>query len=145
MTLEFLVLFVVGALAAIITFILHTTFKQNTVRASALVGLFSCLIVFLFSEFLSDYLIKNIPLIAFGASFIGMVSSSVVSSPFLLGFSGVVFTFVFLNANSVFNGFGGGLGVSACISLLVVLALPVILKKRTRLLLLLRVKRILGN
>ena len=145
MNLDLLILVLEGAFSTIITFILHTKYRQNTVRSSALVGIFSCLIVFLFSEFLSDYLIKNIPLIAFGASFIGMVSSSVVSSPFLLGFSGVVFTFVFLNANSVFNGFGGGLGVSACISLLVVLALPVIFKKRTRRLLLLRVKRILGN
>lgn len=145
MNLDLLILVLVGAFSTIVTFILHTKYRQNTVRSSALVGIFSCLIVFLFSEFLSDYLIKNIPLIAFGASFIGMVSSSVVSSPFLLGFSGVVFTFVFLNANSVFNGFGGGLGVSACISLLVVLALPVILKKRTRRLLILRVKRILGN
>jgi len=145
MTLEFLVLFVVGALAAVITFILHTTFKQNTVRASALVGLFSSLVVFAFPEYLSDYLITHIPLIAFGASFIGMVSSTVISNVFLLGFSGGVFTFIFLNANSIFNGFGGGLGVSACISLLIVLALPIIFKKRTRRIGWLKIKKTLQN
>lgn len=145
MNLELLILVLVGACAAVITFILHTTFKQNTVRASALVGLFSSLVVFAFPEYLSDYLITHIPLIAFGASFIGMVSSSVISNVFLLGFSGGIFTFIFLNAHRVFNGFGGGLGVSACIALLIVLALPVLFKKRTRCIAWLRIKMAFQN
>ncbi|TYC17876.1 hypothetical protein ES677_00425 [Bizionia gelidisalsuginis] len=132
MNLELLLLVGLGAFSAIVTFILHTKYKQNTVRASALVGLFSSLVVLIFPDALSAYHIKNIPLVAFGASFIGMVSSSVLSNYFLLACSGSVFTFVFLKANSVFSGFGGGLGVAACISLLVVLALPVIFKKAIR-------------
>lgn len=130
MNFETIVLCSVGALSVIATFVLHTKYNQSAVRASSLIGLSSGITVLLFQSFFSEYLFEHIPLVAFGASFIGMVSSSVISNYVLLGASGGLFAVLFLLSNSVFKGFGGGLGVAACISLLVALALSLILRKK---------------
>jgi len=132
MDLEFLLLLGIGGGSAVATFILQIKCKQSPVRASALVGVGVGLFVLLFPKLLSPFLMENIPLVCFGASFIGMVSSKVVSNHILIGISGVVFTIIFLNTSTYFNGFGGGLGSAACISLLVTLSIPV-LKRRGKL------------
>ncbi|GAL64029.1 hypothetical protein JCM19300_3232 [Algibacter lectus] len=44
---------------------------------------------------MSPYLTQNLPLVCFGASFIGMVSFKVLSNYLLIGFSGIVFTIIF--------------------------------------------------
>ena len=132
MDLEFLLLLIIGGGSAVATFILQVKCKQSPVRSSALVGVVVGLFVLMFPKLLSPFLTENIPLVCFGASFIGMVSSKVVSNHLLIGISGVVFTIIFFNTSSYFNGFGGGLGSAACISLLVTLSIPV-LKKRGKL------------
>ncbi|EGV44032.1 hypothetical protein BZARG_1475 [Bizionia argentinensis JUB59] len=132
MVIEYIVLLVAGGLSSLTTFILHVKFNQGTVRASALVGVLAGVFVLLFPNLLSVYLIENLPLVCFGASFTGMVSSNVLSNYVLVALSGVVFTIIFFNASSFFNGFGGGLGSAACIALLVTLSIP-ILKKKGRL------------
>ena len=132
MDLEFLLLLIIGGGSAVATFILQVKCKQSPVRSSALVGVGIGLFVLMFPKLLSPFLTENIPLVCFGASFIGMVSSKVVSNHLLIGISGVVFTIIFFNTSSYFNGFGGGLGSAACISLLVTLSIPV-LKKRGKL------------
>lgn len=124
------ILFLAGGLSSIITFVLQVNFKQGAVRASALVGVLVGVFVLIFPNLLSPYLTKNLPLVCFGASFIGMVSSKVLSNYFLIGISGMVFTFIFLNTSSYFEGFGGGLGSAACIALLVTLSFPILRKKR---------------
>lgn len=130
MDIEQFILFLVGGVSAMVTFFLHVDLKQGPVRASALVGVSVGVFVLLFPNVLSPYLTKNLPLVCFGASFIGMVSAKVLSNYFLIGFSGIVFTIIFFNTSSVFNGFGGGLGSAACIALLVSLSFPVLRKRR---------------
>ncbi|QRM89891.1 hypothetical protein FG167_11835 [Lacinutrix sp. WUR7] len=124
------ILFLAGGFSSIITFVLQVNFKQGAVRASALVGVLVGAFVLIFPNLLSPYLTENLPLVCFGASFIGMVSSKVLSNYFLIGISGMVFTFIFLNTSSYFEGFGGGLGSAACIALLVTLSFPILRKKR---------------
>ncbi|WP_147676030.1 hypothetical protein [Algibacter pacificus] len=130
MDIEQFILFLVGGISAMVTFFLHVDLKQGPVRASALVGVLFGVFVLWFPDLLSAYLTKNLPLVCFGASFIGMVSSKVLSNYFLIGFSGVVFTIIFFNTSRYFNGFGGGLGSAACIALLVSLSFPVLRKQR---------------
>jgi len=130
MDIEQFILFLLGGISAMFTFFLHVDLKQGPVRASALVGVFVGVFVLLFPNVLSAYLTKNVPLVCFGASFIGMVSSKVLSNYFLIGLSGIVFTIIFFNTSSFFEGFGGGLGSAACIALLVSLSFPVLRKRR---------------
>lgn len=130
MNAELLILIISGALSAVITFILNVKFKQGHVRASALVGVVVGCFVLLFPNLFSQYLNHNLPLVCFGASFVGMVSHKVLGNYYLLALSGGIFTILFLNISSMFNGFGGGLGATACVALLITLAIPVIFKKR---------------
>jgi len=132
MDLEFLLLHIIGGGSAVATYILQIKFKQSPVKSSALLGVIVGLFFLIFPKLFSAYLTENIPLVCFGASFIGMVSSKVVYNHIQIGVSGVVFTIIYLNTSTYFNGFGGGLGSTACIALLVTLSIPV-LKKKNRL------------
>ncbi|WP_452231995.1 hypothetical protein [Lacinutrix sp. MEBiC02595] len=125
------ILLLAGGFSSILTFVLQVNYKQGAVRASALVGVFVGIFVLVFPKLLSPYLTTNLPLVCFGASFIGMVSSKVLSNYFLIGISGIVFTLIFLNTSTYFQGFGGGLGSAACIALLVTLSIPILKKKGT--------------
>lgn len=119
-----------GGLSAFLTYILHVKLKQGAVRASALVGVVAGLLTFIFPKYLSINMTENLPLIIFGASFVGMVSSEVLSNYILIGISGSLFAVVFMNTSSLFSGFGGGLGTGACIAVLVTLSVPVLTKNR---------------
>jgi hypothetical protein len=131
MGLEHFILFCVGALSAIVTFFLHVECKLGSVKASSLVGVLIGLFVLIFPNLLSPFLTRNLPLVCFGASFVGMASSEVLSSYLLIGFSGLVFTVIFFNMSSFFYGFGGGLGSAACIAVLVSLSIPALRKQKS--------------
>ncbi|MGJ8733711.1 MAG: hypothetical protein ACSHW4_11215 [Cellulophaga sp.] len=126
---EHFVLLLIGSLSAIVTFLLQFKYKQSAVRASALVGVLSGGFVFIFPNLLPTYFSHHLPLVCFGASFIGMVSSSVTKSYWVISISGVIFTVLYLNTSTYFTGFGGGLGSAACIALLVTLAIPIVVNK----------------
>jgi len=132
MNVELFILIMLGAFSAVLTFIINVKFNQGHVRASALVGVAAGCFVLLFPNLLSPYLTHHLPLVCFGASFVGMVSHKVLSDYFLIAISGGLFTVLFLNLSKMFDGFGGGLGVTACIALLITLAIPVLLEKIKR-------------
>ena len=128
MNIDLIILILLGAFSALITFILNVKLNQGHVRASALVGVsIGCFILFC-PNLLSDYFTQNLPLVCFGASFVGMVSHKVISNYFLIAIAGAVFTLLFLNLSSIFNGFGGGLGATACLAVLITLSIPVLLR-----------------
>lgn len=129
MDIDYFILLIVGGVSSVITFLLQIKYKQGSVRSSALVGVFMGTFVLLFPNLLSVYLTENLPLVCFGASFIGMVSSKIMSDYLLIGFSGVVFTIIYFNTSVYFSGFGGGLGSAACSALLVTLSIPIFEKK----------------
>lgn len=126
---NFLILIFVGFIAAVFTFFMNVRLKQGPSRSSALLSLLVGSYFHFFPAAMDAYLVKNIPLIFIGASFVGMVSARLLSSYFLIGLAGMIFCLIFLNASKFFEGFGGALGTSAAISLLVVLSIPVLSKK----------------
>ena len=127
---ETLILCITGITAAVGTYIVNNTLGQGAVRASALLSLIVGLFFYFFPELLSAYLTRNIPLVFIGASFIGMVSSRILSSYLLLSLSGIIFSILFVNSSKYFAGYGGGLGTTAAISLLVSLSLAIIAGKK---------------
>ncbi|MEH6305900.1 hypothetical protein RYH73_09625 [Olivibacter sp. CPCC 100613] len=121
-----LILFIVSFIAATGTFYLNEHLKQGPIRSSAVLSLIVATFFFLFPQLLSPYLTTNIPLVFIGSSFIGMVSTRLISNYFLIGAAGLIFCIVYLNTSSFFHGYGGALGTSAAISLLAVLSLPIL-------------------
>jgi hypothetical protein len=125
------ILILTGILGALGTFIVNNDFDQGAVRASALLSLIVGLFFFSFPEVLPAYLTKNIPLVFIGASFIGMVSSRVISRYILVGIAGAIFSIIYLNTSEFFAGYGGALGTTAAISVLVSLGLAFAAKSKT--------------
>lgn len=127
---EIMILIITGIVAAVGTYLVNNKLQQGAVRASALLSLMVGLFFYYFPDLLSPDLTRNIPLVFIGASFIGMVSSNILSSYILLSLSGIIFSVLFVNSSKYFAGYGGGLGTTAAISLLVSLSLAIIARKK---------------
>jgi len=119
-----------GICGAIATYYVNTRLKQGPVRASALLTLPVAAFCYFFPELLSVYLAKNIPVVFIGSTFIGMVSAQKMSSYVGIAIAGLVFALIYLNTSKFFDGYGGSLGTSACISILVMLCIPYFKSKR---------------
>lgn len=107
-----------GIIGALVTFILNNHYQLGGVMASAGVSVFAGGFFFLFPDLLSQHLTLNIPLIVMGSSFIGMATSRVIKKTWVIAISGLIFCIIFLLTGSFFEGFGGGLGTTAAISLI---------------------------
>ncbi|MFD1631461.1 hypothetical protein [Pseudopedobacter beijingensis] len=127
---ESAILILTGCLSAMLTFFVNIRLNQGPVRSSALLTLLVTALLHLFPDLLSPYLTTNIPYVFIGASFIGMVSAQQMSTYMGIALSGIIFTLIYLNTSLFFTGYGGSLGTSACISLLVILSIPYFKSKR---------------
>ncbi|MFC0776942.1 hypothetical protein [Flavobacterium sp. HJSW_4] len=126
---DVLVLILVGFTGAVMTFYVSEGRNQGPVRSSAVLSLAVALIFHFNTVNIEVHLAQNIPLVFIGSSFIGMVSSRLISNYWAIGAGGMVFCIIFLNASRFFNGYGGALGTAACISLLTILSIPIVTRK----------------
>ncbi len=113
------ILIFTGVIAALLTNIVSIYLAQGAVRSSAFLSVLVCLFFYVYPALLSPYLTKNIPVVFFGASFIGMASREILASRILISAAGCTFSLIYLNTDNLFNNFGGRLGLSAFISVLV--------------------------
>lgn len=128
---ESIFIILTGIIAVVATFYISTHLKQGAVRASAGLSLLVALIPFLFPDLFTAHLASDIPNVFFGASFIGMVSKNLISNYWLLALSGLLFSLIYLHSGSLFNGFGGALGTTASISVVVILGFKKLKEKIT--------------
>lgn len=124
------ILITVSFFSAVLTYFVNEELKQGPVRSSAVLSLAVALYFHYFAGSMDSYLVKNIPLVFIGGSFIGMVSSRLLSNYLLIGTAGIIFCLIFLHTSKFFNGYGGALGISASISVLAVLSIPIVSKGR---------------
>jgi len=124
------ILLLVSFTSAILTFYVNEDLKQGPIRSSAFLSLIIAAFFYFFPLSLNPYLVKNIPIVFIGASFVGMVSTRLLSNYLLIGIGGVIFCLIYLHTSKFFNGYGGALGTSASIALLAVLSIPIVSKKR---------------
>lgn len=115
---EIAMYFLFGILGAVIPYYLTRELGIEPVKASALPSLILALAFYFFPQILSESLNFNIPVVFFGASFVGMVSKKILPYYLEVALAGIIFSMLYLNASSFFNGYGGGLGTPACISVL---------------------------
>ena len=128
--LEQIILIITGIVSATLTYLVNNKYEQGAVRASAGLSLIVGLFFYLFPELFSAYLTKNIPIVFIGATFIGMVSSKVLQNIFLIAIAGFIFSIIYLNTSHFFKGYGGALGTTAAISVLVSLSLAFVAKSK---------------
>ena len=127
-----LILLFVGGIAALLTYVVAHDLKQGVVRASAGLSLIVGLFFYGFPELISTELTLEIPVVFFGASFVGMTGSYLVKSRFLILVGGFLFSGVYLNSSAIFGGFGGKLGTTACISSLIVFGVGFLIRRVSR-------------
>jgi len=127
--LEIAVIFIISILGVLSTFYVSTKLDHGAVKASAGLSLIVGLFFYIFPELLSNFLTHNIPLAFMGASFVGMVSEKVINNYWILASAGIIFSILYLNTGSYFEGFGGALGTTASISVIVTMGI-ILFKKR---------------
>lgn len=105
-----------GMLAAVCTYWLHTRFALNPVMASGIVTLAIALAIPLLDG--SPEWLRPIPYAGIGGSFIGMSTRKTMKGVESVMLASLIFGLIFMNSSQFFEGFGGALGTSACISVL---------------------------
>ncbi|MGI9528021.1 MAG: hypothetical protein ACR2MS_13015 [Weeksellaceae bacterium] len=115
--------FIVAFISIYATFWFSIHLKQGSVRASAGLSLLVALVVYNLPITMMEGYREQIPVVFFGASFMGMVSKEVMASWYLFVLSSIVFAIVFTSLGNNFAGYGGGLGMQACISIIAVLGI----------------------
>jgi len=123
------ILFAVSFVSSVTTFYVNEHLKHGPVRSSAMLSLAVGLFFYFFPHLMNSFLVKNIPIVFIGGSFIGMVSSRVLSNYLLIGTAGLIFCLIYINTSRFFNGYGGAVGTASAIALLAVLSLPVVTKR----------------
>ncbi|CAM4044945.1 hypothetical protein SAMN06265348_101521 [Pedobacter westerhofensis] len=123
------ILFAVSFVSSVTTFYANEHLKYGPVRSSAMLSLAVGLFFYFFPHLMNSFLVKNIPIVFIGGSFIGMVSSRVLSNYLLIGTAGLIFCLIYINTSRFFNGYGGAVGTASAIALLAVLSLPVVTKR----------------
>ena len=112
-----ILLICIAVFGAVLTSMVSVEFKQGAVRASALTSLIVALFFHFFTSLLSPYLTQHIPVIYFGASFVGMVSPTVHPKRVQIAISAFIYSLIYLSTEGVFMKYGGRLGASAFIAI----------------------------
>lgn len=126
---ETAIIIITSIVGVVLTFYVSTKMEHGAVRASAGLSLIVGIFFYLFPAVLSPYLTHNIPLAFMGASFVGMVSEKIIRNYWPLVLAGIVFSILYLNTGSYFEGFGGALGTTASISVIVIMGIGLLHKR----------------
>lgn len=118
------ILIFTGVFGSLLTYYFNNKLKLGGVLSSSLLTCIVAGFIHFFPTYIPEQLANHIPLIFIGSSFVGMVSSNQLSTFIGVSLSGLVYSLIYINTSQFFDGFGGALGTSACISLLVIMSIP---------------------
>lgn len=106
--------------AATATYILHNKYaKVSPVLASATLTLIITLVCHYYSN--TEVIpIQQIPYVFIGGSFIGMSTRKKTKTIMNITLASLFFSLIYFKSSQFFQGYGGALGLSACISVLIV-------------------------
>ena len=128
MTVYHIIILVTGVLGAIIPFILHNSWTLNAVQASAWSSLIVALFFYVFNDSFPQAYSTVIPAVFFGASFIGMATKTILPKLWQVGLAGFIFSLIYMNTSFFFEGYGGALGTTACIAVVLVFGMRQVFK-----------------
>ena len=116
-------------LSILISFITYELAKNNrigVIRSSAIVTLIAYLVLFILQSVL-NFNLELYSTCVFGASFVGMSCPSKVSRLLLL-LASLIYSSLFISLVPLLKGVGGALGLSAFLSIFVILFLSHLIK-----------------
>jgi hypothetical protein len=140
--LHYFLLYITAIVGSCSTFWLSTRAQQGPVRASALVTLPVALLLYFYPDIIEGFLARNIPVVLIGSTFVGMVSAQKLNTYIGLIIAALLYCTIFIHTSKFFTGYGGALGTSACISIVVTLCVPYFSSKRKLTLGLLQLRRL---
>jgi hypothetical protein len=118
---EIILLLIAGLFGSLATFLINVKYGQGPVKASALISLVFA-VLFYFYPFLDSIaggFSKTIAVVIMGGSFTGMSNTKILPNNWWAAFAGIVFSFIFINWSPYFKGFGGELGTTAALSVII--------------------------
>ncbi|TXK70231.1 hypothetical protein [Mesonia sp. HuA40] len=108
--------FITSIFGALLPYYLSRKHQLDVIKASALPSLAVGLIALIAENSYNAPIAYELSLVFYGASFVGMVNYRVLPKYYQVALCGFIFSILYLNASSFFNGFGGGLGTAAAIT-----------------------------
>jgi FtsH-binding integral membrane protein len=119
----FFVIFFTALFAVFITNYLNIRHKLGPIKASVYSSVVVSLIFYIINSNISPTeSTLVIPLVFFGASFIGMANEKHLNSNYSKIIAALIFSIIYVNTRNIFVGYGGGLGTIAFISVLITYA-----------------------
>lgn len=107
--------------ASLGTFYLHNRFTPiSPVLASASLTLFVSILCLQFQD-VNSLPIHEIPYVFIGGTFVGMSTRKKAKNNLNIILASIFFCLIYLKSSQFFQGYGGALGLSACISVLIVI------------------------
>jgi hypothetical protein len=113
-------LILIAALGSSLTYLGHSRGKLTPVASSASLTLVFALITL---GLLDSSQAAQLNLVFFGGTFAGMSNGKILKNWLEAALAGVFFSCIFLLTTQVFQGFGGGLGFKASLSVIATLGL----------------------
>ena len=107
---------------AIGTYLLHNNYSHNISPVFASASLTLC--IALICHYIPNQdllLIKEIPYVFIGGSFIGMSTRKKTKAITNIIYASLIFALIYFKSSQFFQGYGGALGLSACMSVLIVI------------------------
>lgn len=114
-----MILIIVSIIGATVTYYAAHRLRLGVVKASAMLAVIVGGFFYLFPSGLSSELTHSIPLAFIGATFVGMTRKNIIGDIIPIALAGAFFGIIFVYSAPFYNGFGGGLGTTACISVLI--------------------------
>lgn len=118
---EIIFILTISIVAALATQYLNIKREWGSVKASSFVSLIGGITYYFLSAHIN--IMEATPVIIMGASFVAMSSEKIIPNKKWMFVAGIIFSFVFLSTNSLFQGIGGGLGTTACVTVFITLGL----------------------
>ena len=111
------------------TYAVQHYFNVSAVKASAGLSLIVALMFFVWKTDIPLIYNLHVPAVFFGASFVGMSSKNVLNRLWHIALAGLFFGWIYLNTSTFFEGYGGALGTTACISVVLSYGLQLIVSR----------------
>ncbi len=123
-----LIILITTTLGALLTSEISNRLKISKVATSASLSLVFASFFHFFPSVLNSDLTNLLPAAFFGATFTGMSAEKVIYK-YQIILAGILFGLIFIFITPYFSGFGGGLGISANISIITTLGIKILFER----------------
>ena len=118
----------ISAVGALVTYYLHINNKLDVILASALPTLVFTLLCKIAGIIFSSMILEILALVFFGATFVGMSNKVRLGRYHVIALAGVLYGLIYLSLSEAFAGYGGRLGITAAVAVLISISINSLLQ-----------------